>query len=183
MTKFDESRGKVMELMDDIFMLGIEAGFNHGVEVCKQKDYKRGYDAGLDKIQERVDDAYGVGYRHGLDDAWECMRKLLFLTPQERGKMLDCEGATIQEVFDYSAEEAIAKVKENESKVTKKYCAECGQLRITDEGRCILGYKDLCHEKDKWIPEQDTDNIEVAYDEETRSYIYTIGSSSENPNK
>lgn len=113
-------------------------------------------------------------YQMGLDDAWECMRKLLFLTPQERGKMLDCEEATIQEVFDYSAEEAIAKVKENEPKVTKKYCAECGQLRITDEGRCILCHKDLCHEKDKWIPEQDTDNIEVAYDEETRSYSYTV---------
>lgn len=89
------------------------------------------------------------------------------------------EEATIQEVFDYSAEEAIAKVKENEPKVTKKYCAECGQLRITDEGRCILCHKDLCHEKDKWIPEQDTDNIEVAYDEETRSYIYTIKGDSE----
>lgn len=170
MTKFDESRGKVMELVDDIFMLGIEAGFNHGVEVCKQKDYKRGYDAGLDKIQERVDDAYGVGYRHGLDDAWECARKLAEYNDETFREVIGDKYLYLGTVFtNETASEAIAKIKEYEEKQTEKSCENCECFGNLTECK-----KRPCYAHSCWTPKRTADKIKAEYDEETRSYSYTV---------
>ena len=76
----------------------------------------------MNTILERV---YRIGYEQGLDDAWECARKILF----------DADLSGVLEEFDvdthcgviskYSASDAIAGVARCERKQHCKRCDDC----------------------------------------------------------
>lgn len=100
--------------------------YARGFDVGKGYGYKKGYDAGLDKIQERV------GYRHGLDDAIDTVKWLFRNVPDKEL----FEGNYVEDILNlYPWEYIRAKIKEYE---------------------------------------QTADEIKAEYDEETRSYSYTV---------
>ena len=183
-------------------------------EVDKQIDaaYRRGYADGKARIEPTKAEKEQI-YNHGLDAAWECAKKLVSLTPQRRAKILDCEEITVHEVFDFSASEAIAKIKEYEEKQAEKSCENCecfgditectkrpcyahscwtpkqAEIHCNATDKDIAGsfIEDVSAVKDQ-LPyyrnnkyyntfptsKETADEIKAEYDEETRSYTYTV---------
>lgn len=66
------------------------------------------------------------GYSKGLDDAWECARKIFNWTPYERALVFGDKNC----MNDHSASEAIAKIKKYEE--TEKNCKNC-----VNDGLCF----------------------------------------------
>ena len=127
-------------------------------EVDKQikAAYKRGYNKGYSEEYEARQSAVDIAYKRGLYEAWKCAKKLANLTSQERGKILDCEEIPVHEIFVFfTASEAIAKIKEYEEKQAEK------------------SYRDKYYNT---LPtsKETADEIKAYYDEETRSYTYTV---------
>ncbi len=69
-----------------------------------------------DYINEHFGDLQDTAYQRGLDDAWECMKKIAFLEkPRDMRDFFGC--STLGGVLiDYSASEAIEKLKAYEEK-------------------------------------------------------------------
>ena len=81
-----------------------------GIELA----YNSGYEQGCKDRDEQIRDAECDFYQRGLDDAWECAKKIYKMTASE---IITVFGGCSNWV-DYSAFEAIAKVKEYEDKQT-----------------------------------------------------------------
>ncbi len=91
--------------------------------------YNQGYSDGLadgninsglfaDKVRE--------AYNNGLEDAWECARKILFDDSLPRDILTELGADSFSGVIHKcSASEAIEKIKEYEEKHEKDYCEDC----------------------------------------------------------
>lgn len=97
---------------------------------CLENAYNRGYKQGNDCLKENIQTHSDNAYEQGLKDAWGCAR-LIELDENEGG--LDVK--TIKEIFgmnyhqvflEYSASEAIAKIREFREKHTK-------EIKVGDE--------------------------------------------------
>ena len=97
--------------------LGILEGMMRA-DIQKKVDeaYQRGLEEGKKATWGLVADASSAEYQRGLDDAWECMKKIAFLEkPRDMRVFFGC--STLGGVLiDYSASEAIAKLKTYEEK-------------------------------------------------------------------
>ena len=109
------------------------------MDECLHHAYDRGYKKGFDDGHEKgmIDgvmniDVNEVSYVKGLNDAWECARELM-LSTEDSG----IDNEKIEEIFgysyyyvlkDYSASEAIAKIKEYEEKQKK-----ADEIHVGDE--------------------------------------------------
>lgn len=125
---------------------------------------------------------YKMSYKIGLNDAWECARKLIHpslggLSPDDKQEIFG-EPESDYVLLHCSASEAIAKVKEYEDRQKwveewnrkqaeqlcnkveeneeKRSCSNCGQPREGGElNRCILFAEGVCHKgHTAWIPKQ-----------------------------
>ena len=152
MTEFEETSKKIQDLVDEVFKQGIGVGYDHGLEVGTHNGYKRGYQ---NRQKNAVAEYNGTEYLRGLDDAWECARKIIAMfTDADKGqekKRKDIFGNLQDwETFDaYSASEAIAKIKEYEQRPPDKVNitelkAVCDDLRgVTALENAIRWYETI----------------------------------------
>ena len=137
----------------------------NNMDIQYQQGYVKGYLDGIKDERENaiIKDVYDKNfgnkkndYERGLDDAWECARKMYQFNPINNKQL--CE-----ELYDMgfneficstTASEAIAKIKEYEEKQKQedKCCSNCGQPRDY-RGKCILYKEGKCvNEYEKWMP-------------------------------
>lgn len=88
--------------------------------------YRKGYNEGIEKcsldMNDRVSCAYQRGYAEGLEDAWETACRIVQMDVHKRAEVFfSCaEAVTHDEPFKhYSAEEAMQKLKEYDSKPSR----------------------------------------------------------------
>lgn len=86
-------------------------------DVCERAK-KNGQDEGY-RVGEKV--AQEAEYNKGLNDAWECAKKIYKMSAEE---VITIFGGCSKWI-DYSISEAIAKIKEYEEKQFKKSCYNC----------------------------------------------------------
>ena len=112
--KLQEIKNKMNELIHSAYVLGYEDGLKDGKESVQ------------------IDDS--TAYECGLNDAWECARKIM-LSDEDGGIAL----SDIQKIFSmtpysamksFSASESIAKIKEYEE---KQKSAEDTEIKVGDE--------------------------------------------------
>lgn len=99
-----------------------------------------------------IKEALTIGYEAGLEDAWECARKILFDESLPRDILTDLGVNTFCGIIqDYTASEAIAKIKEYEEKKEQqkqsdKSCKDCKHgingMPNFRSGRCEACYYD-----------------------------------------
>ena len=101
---------KTQELHRAIFDKGYEQGYNEG----------HAHQLASDHVFR--ESCVKSAYKKGLNDAWECIKKLVFdkndggLTFTEIAEIFDGERLSAEILESYSASEAIAKIKEYEEK-------------------------------------------------------------------
>lgn len=93
---------------------------------CIRNAYDRGYKQGYKDGNYDKEFFCNLNFEHGtnkgLDDAWECLKKIIFekddggLTFGEIAKIFDGKCLSTEILENYSASEAIAKIKEYEEK-------------------------------------------------------------------
>ena len=160
----------------------IKAAYEHG--------YQRGYSEEYEARQSAVD----IAYKRGLNDAWKCAKKINNMTMNKSEKIFGEYRYLGTIAHNLTASEAIAKIKEYEEKQTEIHwqteihCETCecfGDITECEKRPC---YSHSC-----WTPKkieksyrnnkyyntfptskETADEIKAEYDEETRSYIYTV---------
>ena len=105
-----------------------------------------------EKIEQRIHENVEKIYNIGLNDAWECARKIYGMDRDTR--MSAFVFNEYETVFDnYSAASAIEAIKEWEEKQPKKNCMNCGHMKPHyDTFRCNVMGK--CLRREKWIPKR-----------------------------
>lgn len=135
-----------METLDDI------------KEVAEQNikfAYDKGYEDGL---KDRIGLGWMDGYTKGLEEAWECAKKIYHMSAE---KIIAIFGSCSNWV-DFTAEEAIKKIKEYEEKQSwqKKSCATCHFEDVHpkhNQAPC-----DVCNVfHNRWIPKEPDNEIRV----------------------
>lgn len=87
-------------------------------------------------LKYKTDNAIDEAYRRGLEDAWECAKKIAEM------KWEDCEElfnlANLSNIiFDFTAQEAMQKIKDYEERQTERACCNCFyERREADEDPC-----------------------------------------------
>ena len=129
-----------------------EEAFDRALQTFGELVYNQGYNQGVKdgqtgKISELLVDTYEMG----LNEAWECARKIMDLTSdnvKRREIIGDC--APKYALTKYSASEAITKIKEYEEKQkqTEKSCKTCGNIQYLD--MC----DETCVDRSNWTPKQ-----------------------------
>ena len=108
----EELEQKIHEFAELMYKLG------YGNGRASSDEYGKGYDDGID-----------VGYLNGLNDAWECAKKIVLerkddYTVADTISIFNCNKRDV--LLHFSASEAIAKIQEYEEK-QKKDCETCKQ--------------------------------------------------------
>lgn len=84
-----------------------------------ESEYQRGYEDGKKNHEKVRNDDMGYGYQRGLEDAWECARKIACIRTDAEWKeffeFLDVELFHPEDIFTkYTASEAMQKIKDYE---------------------------------------------------------------------
>lgn len=113
---------------------GLIGNVKESIRNAYDKGYKQGVNDGSLDVKMRVDGAY----EKGLNDAWECARKIM-LSDEDGGiAHIDIQkifgGSYYQAMMNYSPSEAIAKIKEYEEK--QKQVAD--EIKVGDEVYIIM---------------------------------------------
>ena len=119
--------------------------------------YKRGYDEGVKDGQKgKISEMLVDTYTQGLNDAWECARKIMLnkvnggLPTEEHSKIFGYI-ATSEVLKNYTASEAIAKIKEYEEQ-DKHKCKECKWDEFRDAQHPVGTPCDSCFEGKNFSP-------------------------------
>ena len=183
------------QVIDDAYMYGYEDGKKEStlhcwttkeIEACeeiKNEAYQRGSEDAWKRIVDVRSKDIECGYNRGLNDAWECARKILDMGDKETElifgmKFFDGEKLPI-DVF--SAQEAMQKIKDYErrqkwaeqakrgkehrdeiekmleGKLAKK-CDNCEYKGLGGCTRQAKGYSDLCINFSKYKSKQNEDD-------------------------
>lgn len=130
---------------------------NDKLVVAYDKGYKQGTKDGYEKgYEEGRKECYPEekAYEDGLNDAWECARKIVDMDCETVSKIF--EGSHYDNVFiDCKASDAIERIRKYEKQQTEKSCATCGQPKDYKdfcipykEGRCKIPHT-------AWIPKKE----------------------------
>ena len=123
--------------------------------------YNYGYEDGQKEKPQAIYEMKAEEYNKGLNEAWECAKKLC-QSEKYGGLQEHCaeifDRKDTFDVFDYSASEAIAKIKEYEEKQTEKSCGTCVHDVEIHEDFCK--YCRHCVDYSKYKSNQ-TDDIKV----------------------
>ena len=112
----------MQRIKDDIDYVAEEA-FNEGKDVW---DYAAGFSSGMDTDAKDA-------YQKGLNDAWEAARKIFHMTPDLRGKVLDCPPCVYEDVVNLvTVFEAIEKLRQWEQKKD--------EIQVGDEVEIVSGF-------------------------------------------
>ena len=129
------------------------------VEALSSSVYQRGYKNGIadgnindGTFAKKIEEAY----KNGLNDAWGCARKIMLnkvnggLPTEEHSKIFGYV-ATFEVLKNYTASEAIAKIKEYEEK-DKHKCKECKWDEFRDAQSPVGTPCDSCFEGKNFSP-------------------------------
>lgn len=179
-------------------------------EVDKQIDaaYRRGYADGKARIEPTKAEKEQI-YNHGLDKAWEYARKIVSCEIPWEVFGLRVGQSSDKAIFNYTASEAIAKIKEYEEKErckeckyplmnplcgvgnetcnrkqeyeerqTEKCCLTCGHCHETEDERlyCEIAVEKpmSCTDYAQWTPKQDEIHCNATDKEITGSFIEDV---------
>lgn len=93
---------------------GLIGNVRESIRNAYDKGYKQGFKEGSYNKEFFCNLNYEHGTNKGLDDAWECARKIALRKDEARNAFHDI--APVKVFEEYSASEAIAKIKEYEEK-------------------------------------------------------------------
>ena len=133
-------------------------GAMNDIEKIIRDVYSQGYNDGLKDGKASVQIDETEAYESGLNDAWECARKIHIDLSMD--KCIEIfEGKSW---FDYTASEAIAKIKEYEEK-QKRTCDTCQYLHggFNSLKKCAN-----CYSKNGWTPKKMTLDEAIKHCEE-----------------
>ena len=111
---------------------------------CIRNAYDRGYKQGQKDMEQDTMAVLENGKMIGREEAWECAKKIALRKDEARNAFRDI--APVKVFEEYSASEAIAKIKEYEDKHSKK---QTDEIKIGDEviylndGDSSDGYKGI----------------------------------------
>ena len=120
---------------------GLKKSITDEIEMIEKKAYSRGFEDGKEAKEELAQKAY----QKGLDDAWECARKLMLSSYVDGG----IASTEIVKIFgvrpyytlkDFSASEAIAKIKEYEEKQEAENEIKVGDEVTAEDGAANINY-------------------------------------------
>ena len=105
--------------------------YKNKAEEIMREIYKLGYRDDTNDGKIKIEEAYN----NGLNAAWECARKIAELNKSEQNTLFGVENPypsqqTLEIFKNFSAAEAIKKIKEHESRVPDK---DVGEIKIGDE--------------------------------------------------
>lgn len=135
--------------------------------------YEKGYSDGKgQKWTEEQLKAESEMYIKGLNDAWKYVEKAIYYWVKNDDDHVVVyhdlfDSWSITDLFNYSASEVIAKIKEYEEKHTEKSCNNCGHNYQT----CAVN---MCRDGDTrklWIPKQNDDVKDVFKNCDTCKYL------------
>ena len=124
------------------------------------KAYRQGYEDGQKEKPQAIYEMKVEEYNKGLNEAWECARKINNLPKAEDL----CELFKGKSCYEYSASEAIAKIKEYEEKQTKKSCGNCRYEKSCPKTARDLVDRNGWNRCQSWILKQTEDEIKVGYE-------------------
>ena len=101
--KIENNKERIIKMIDTAFIECYREGFDDG--------YKEGHHHGeIDGVMNvQIDE---VSYQRGLNDAWECARKLWSMSPSERAEIFHDKNC----MLEHTASKAIQMIKEYEEK-------------------------------------------------------------------
>ena len=166
----DEIRSNIQILLEEEYKRGYLDGFARGDKADMEErkaEYERGQaDAKkeieatekhwgkkqytLDNLQQQSD----FSYMRGLNDAWECAKKIYDMEPEEYLAIFG-KDPNSKYLVDLNAAEAVQKLKEYEEKQKCKTCGHYPPNGISCNGICIK-----CEDGNMYKPKQ-TDEIKV----------------------
>lgn len=133
----NEIEKKIHEFAEQMYKVGYEEGHHDGEIDCIMNIH--------------LDD---FSYQRGIEEAWECVRKIFNASHNKIigifGKEREYEYVYYDIINEYSASEAIAKIKEYEEKQTEKSCNTCGNEYVGENGCKYCKRKDCDYSKSKW---------------------------------
>lgn len=100
--------------------------------------YRRGFDDGKEKSvsKERARHIADYHYQRGLKDAWECAKKIAGMKWEDCEKLFNLANLS-NIIFDFTAQEAMQKIKDYEERQTERACSNCFYERQeADEDPC-----------------------------------------------
>lgn len=112
---------------------GLIGNVKESIRNAYDKGYKQGFKEGNYNKEFFCNLNFEHGTNKGLDDAWECARKIALRKDEARNAFHDI--APVKVFEEYSASEAIAKIKEYEEKQKQdeKSCDECSWKYTADD--------------------------------------------------
>lgn len=141
----------------------------NGIEKIIRDVYSQGYNDGIEFSNEAH--ACTGDYECGLNDAWECARKMM-LSDEDGGialsDILKIFGMTqYSAIKRFSASEAIAKIKEYEEKQKQEEigCKTCAYSEHGEDGFFKCHAKGDCLNHEKWTPKMTIDEA-ITYGKE-----------------
>ena len=79
-----------------------------GIQILRDNEYANGK---ADTLFTDTKEAEKTAYEQGLNDAWECARKMCLMSPEERLRAFDVSGNHLAILSDLTAPRAIEKLK------------------------------------------------------------------------
>lgn len=150
------------------------------IEEIKNEAYQRGSEDAWKRIVDVRSKDIECGYNRGLNDAWECARKIAEMKWEDCEKLFEL--AQLQNIiFDFTAQEAMQKIKDYERKqkwaeqakrgkehrdeiektIEGKLAKQCDNCEYKGLGGCTRhakGYSDLCIDFSEYKPKQIKDD-------------------------
>lgn len=180
----DDLKLKVEQLIDEAYIRGHDDGKKKStLEACekiKNEAYQRGNEDAWKRIVDVRSKDIECGYNRGLNDAWECGRRITNETSVVLSKIFGEVDASA--VFQrYTPQEAMQKIKDYERKqkwaeqskrgkehrdeiekmLEVKLAKQCDNCEYKGLGGCTRqakGYSDLCIDFSEYKPKQIKDN-------------------------
>lgn len=102
-----------------------------GIQILRENERKQGYEDGKkEKLANAMIHDHEVAekkaYEQGLNESWECARKMCLMSPEERLRAFDVSGNHLAILSDLTASKAIVKLKAFEQ---KQKCKECKKTK------------------------------------------------------
>lgn len=108
-----------------------------GIQILRDNDRKKGYaegyaDGKADTPFTDTEEAEKRAYEKGLNESWECARKMCCMKPEERLLAFDVSGNHLAILSDLTAPKAIEKLKAFEQKQKCKQTKDA-EIKVGDE--------------------------------------------------
>ena len=119
------------------------------IEKIRKEAYEDGYNRGKHDAKKAFEVYAGNAYQRGMEDAWEAARKIAKLDTDEQKRLFGCFGIYFV-AHEYSASEAVEKIKAYEQEQEQKQEIYIGDEIITTSGLYAI-CSNIDNIKEGWV--------------------------------